>query len=110
MVRLRATKAMVAAIRFCEANNIAGWPLQHHEGEPLLEELETGQPISHSQVIGLSSVLRAHFKASGSPGYSESVRYDLAHLLRGSEVYNEPPKPRAEPVRELENATSANRC
>lgn len=101
MVRLSMTKSMVSAIEFCSANNVEGWPAELLGGEPSLQNPSLGQPITHSQVIALSRCLREHFRApaaGNNANKSYGIVYDLDGLLRGSKVYNDPPKPKREPV------------
>ena len=88
MVRLTVTSAMLRALEYhraCESNT----PLDGSH------EWKVGDPISHDQVIALSKQSRKH---EGSTKRSEGQYYDLAALLRGSQVYIEPPKPKPEPV------------
>ena len=56
--------------------------------ESLLSAPKLGNPISHGQVIGLWRDLKAR---SSRPRTLDS-------LLRGTRVYNPPPKPKSEPV------------
>ena len=56
--------------------------------EPSLSDPRVGKPISHGQILDLSKELK-------SRGMSPR---DLDALLRGSRVYNSPPKPKVEPV------------
>jgi len=91
MVLLTMTPAIVAAVQAC---------YQLHElrdeldtaCEPSMSDPAIGKPITHTQLIAISKVLREHDKQE------PSVSYHLDELLRGSRIYYEPPKPKAEPV------------
>lgn len=53
-----------------------------------------GNPIGHEHIVAISKLLRNH-----NEKYSTiSVPYHLDNLLRGSRIYQESPKPKAEPV------------
>ncbi|KAI9816541.1 MAG: hypothetical protein M1827_001673 [Pycnora praestabilis] len=77
--------------------------------EPSLGEPKVGNPISHSQIIEISKYIRGHIHLGGpaeaSAGDAEGSRrppsYHLDELLRGSQVYIAPPKPRNEPTSEF---------
>lgn len=56
-----------------------------------LENPTVGKPISHGQVVDLSTTLLQHHK-------SHDRTFHLDHLLRGSTLYVPPPKPKPEPV------------
>lgn len=65
-------------------------------GEDLcLGEAKLGAPITHGQVVALSNILK---KDPVDTGASFPLNHTLAELLRGSEVYIEPMKPKTEPV------------
>ena len=101
MVRLTMTNVIVASITFCAQNAVTDWPLQQAPDEPEVNEPAPGKPISHSQVIALSRCLRAHLnraRDTSLDNHVDSPVCDLDTLLRGSRVYVEPPKPKAEPV------------
>ncbi|KAI4290611.1 MAG: hypothetical protein L6R35_000109 [Caloplaca aegaea] len=63
---------------------------------PRLEEATIGNPIAHAQVITLSKLLK---EACTSHEIGQ-VSFHLDDLLRGSVIYNDPPKPREEPTDE----------
>ena len=67
------------------------------DSEYSLANPSVGNPIEHFQVIEISKLLEAH----SSMLSEDSSSYDLDHLLRGSRIYEAPPKPRAEPVSSL---------
>ena len=62
---------------------------------PSLDSPKVGDPISHSQIIALSSTLKRKRKSYLPP----DIPIHLDELLRGSRVYHEAPRPKAEPVR-----------
>lgn len=101
MVRLTMTKALVVALDYCSKADDNTLLLIFHENEPLLDDPALGNPITHSQVLALSKQLRQHAEDASNAAKLklEHVAYDLDSLLRGSEVYIEPPKPKPEPVR-----------
>ena len=88
MVRLTVTLAMLRALEYHRT----------HEAETPLDgshEWKVGDPISHDQVIALSKRSRKHEDSSKR---SDGPHYGLATLLKGSQVYIEPPEPKPEPV------------
>ena len=103
MVNLTLTEAMIASINFCVQNAVPDWPPEKLADDPQLDEPALGKPISHSQVITLSKCLRVYLKGieDGSLGKTSTApACDLDTLLRGSQVYIEPPKPKTKPVRQ----------
>ena len=86
MVYLTMTPALVAALN---AVNQLG----HDVGDDhySLVHPSIGNPISHEQIIAISKLLRENHG-------NISVPYRLDDLLRGSRIYHEFPKPKAEPV------------
>ncbi|KAL9000902.1 MAG: hypothetical protein Q9169_000657 [Polycauliona sp. 2 TL-2023] len=64
--------------------------------EPGLADLATGDPITHTQAIAVSKLLK---KVHGS-ALASSVPHHLDDLLRGSVLYHEAPKPKQEPTSE----------
>ena len=86
------TSAIVAAIHACsKLDNTMDW--LGDETEPSVNEPAVGKPISHTQLLAVSKLLRKHTEV-GLPAPCH-----LDELLRGSRIYYEPPKPKAEPVR-----------
>jgi hypothetical protein len=69
-------------------NGVVGDEKEPGNQEPRLSNPQLGNPISHGQVIDLWKQLRA----------SDSSPMSLDTLLRGSQVYAPPPKPKPEPV------------
>lgn len=92
MVLLTITPTVVAAIQAC--SQLHELPDELDDAcEPSISDPAIGKPISHTQLIAISKVLRKHNKEESS------VACNLDELLRGSRIYYEPPKPKAEPVR-----------
>jgi len=60
--------------------------------EPSLSSAALGNPISHSQLIDISKLLKTYSS-------SKTPTSPLSALLRGSKVYVPPPPPKKEPVR-----------
>ena len=92
MVRLTITPALVTAI-----NAI-------HDGHPdhtntdaeidsTLGNPKVGDPITHKQILAILKSSRRQVELS------PSVPSHLDEFLRGSRLYQEPPKPKSEPVR-----------
>ncbi len=99
MVRLTMTPAIVAAVRQYRATI----PGEDVDQEPSLKDPQVGNAISHAQLIDIAKHLREY--ARGERGIQSndeisqgSVSYHLSDLLRGSQIYIIPPKPRPEPV------------
>ncbi len=98
MVLLTVTPAIARALTFVKQLSAS----QKNDGERAIaapDSLAVGMPISHLQIIALSNTLR---KLKEQREYVESAAIpscQLDHLLWESRVYNEPPKPKAEPVR-----------
>ncbi|KAL9100438.1 MAG: hypothetical protein Q9163_004183 [Psora crenata] len=96
------TPAMVSALKLFHESG-----LSLADGDDIMDapdqEPAVGKPISHGQLIELSRRLK---KATGdrrNEEYGPSPSHTLDQLLRGSQVYVEPPKPRAEPTLEYKN-------
>ena len=92
MVLLTITPAIVAALKIYKELNLAFDEVDGAE-EPSLDDPGVGKPISHTQLIAISKTLRKHEELE------HRVSCHLDELLRGSRIYYEPPKPKAEPVR-----------
>ena len=97
MVCLTITPAILRALE--ELQNREQVPETLSEpSEPSLDQPATGKPITHGQIIALSKTLRG-IKTDATNGKLDTIiSYHLDDLLRGSKVYVEPPKPKAEPV------------
>ena len=105
MVLLTMTPAIVQAIE--QLGNFDRDP--EICNDPPLDGAAVGKPISHLQVIAISKQLKQLRTEGIFP--KDVVPCHLDELLRGSQVYFEPPKPKAEPVEHLSNlaTTSAER-
>lgn len=94
MVLLCMTPLAVQAIE--EARKVAEDELL----ELQLPEPVAGEPISHSQLIDLSKLLRKHADDISVHGVDgDPPSYTLDSLLKGSRFYVPPPPPKKEPVR-----------
>ena len=94
MVLLTITPAIVVAIQKCQELDSKSLIKLELPSEPSLAEPEAGDPISHSQLIGISKLLKSHSEQLDIP-------HHLGDLLRGSKVYIPPAKPKPEPVSNL---------
>ncbi|MCJ1471382.1 hypothetical protein MMC13_000021 [Lambiella insularis] len=95
------TDAIVAAIKTCSTLE-DGLRLELDEDYPSLEAPTVGKPISHTQLLAISKCLK-EAEAESSKVFAKNMPapiYHLDNLLRGSRVYVEPPKPKAEPTPE----------
>ncbi|MCJ1420446.1 hypothetical protein MMC32_006803 [Xylographa parallela] len=102
MVLLTMTAALVAAIEHCNRLD-AGLYKGENVDSPTLKAPAVGKPISHTQVLAISRCLKnaeVGKRKEDSISVSDSTGYHLDQLLRGSTVYVEPPKPKAEPSSE----------
>ena len=100
MVLLTMTAALVAAIEHCNRLD-AGLYKGENVDSPTLKAPAVGKPISHTQVLAISRCLKnaeVGKRKEDNISVSDSTGYHLDQLLRGSTVYVEPPKPKAEPV------------
>ena len=97
MVYLTVTPALVRAVRLLQLRNQVQ-EIKEVASEPPLDDLVIGSPISHLQVILVSKKLKGHADIHFKEGLEEAFPCRLDDLLRGSNIYIEPPKPRAEPV------------
>lgn len=93
MVLLSITAAMVDGLTSLRHYDVDKSELRQDD-LPRLEEATIGNPIAHAQVITLSKLLK---EACTSHEIGQ-VSFHLDDLLRGSVIYNDPPKPREEPV------------
>ncbi|KAF2799939.1 hypothetical protein K505DRAFT_293844 [Melanomma pulvis-pyrius CBS 109.77] len=104
MVLLTMTPAIVRAI--AEAQKLARDELSHLQqaSGPSLVEPATGNPISHSQLIDLSKLLKNQKNHATHVNTEENEKdtfaYHLDSLLRGSTIYIPPPPARKEPTSE----------
>lgn len=97
MVRLTMTPAILRALEHLQENGQVP-RVRGEASEPSLDQPAVGNPITHGQIIAISKTLK-EMKTDVSNGTLEAmVPYHLDDLLRGSKVYIDPPKPKAEPV------------
>ncbi|KAL8936391.1 MAG: hypothetical protein Q9216_004950 [Gyalolechia sp. 2 TL-2023] len=91
------TNAMVDSIRIIENHEIhrVGGLSLDNRGPSLLDP-SIGRPIEHTQVIELAKLLGESYRSFDKA----EIPYHLDDLLRGSKIYNEPPKPKAGPSNE----------
>lgn len=94
MVLLSATQATVEALKLLLQSEAAKCESDWSDLGPGLADLAIGDPITHTQVIAVSKLLK---KVRG-PTDRSPVPHQLDSLLRGSKLYYEPPKPKQEPV------------
>lgn len=92
------TTSIVEAIKYLEKSGEKAFDAAFDESEPLLKDSSVGRPISHGQIIAISKSLRSLNQNSVNDGSTAVPSHKLDDLLRGSRVYVEPPKPKAEPV------------
>lgn len=97
MVRLTITPAILRALE--ELREMGQIPeALGGASEPSLDKPATGNPITHGQIITISKTLKEIKTDATNEKFDTHVSYHLDDLLRGSKVYVEPPKPKAEPV------------
>ncbi|KAM7186451.1 Endoplasmic reticulum-based factor for assembly of V-ATPase domain containing protein [Naviculisporaceae sp. PSN 640] len=85
MVLLTITDSILEALKTAET--IESPPKTGDRNEPSLDDPNTGDPISHGQIVDLWKLVRD--KGDG--------KYTLEMLLKGSRVYSPPPPPKPEP-------------
>ncbi|OCL02794.1 hypothetical protein AOQ84DRAFT_228440 [Glonium stellatum] len=93
MVLLTMTPAIVATILKCQELDPESLIKFQLPSEPSLAEPEVGNPISHSQLIDISKLVKNH------PGQI-NLSPHLDGLLRGSKIYTPPTEPKPEPTSE----------
>lgn len=94
MVRLTMTPETVRALERLQNRGQLPEPCD----DTSLDEPTVGKPVSHGQIIEISNSLK-HINENLQDGESKDyVSHHLDILLRGSQVYIEPPKPKIEPV------------
>ena len=97
MVLLTQTPAMVDAITTYRQRERKKDEQYLLPAEPDLSDAKIGKPISHEQVTTISKILGEISRENLNSSNSLPL-YHLDDLLRGSRIYFEPPKPKAEPV------------
>ncbi|KAL8722311.1 MAG: hypothetical protein Q9181_007513 [Wetmoreana brouardii] len=99
------TKAMVQAIQYIREDGVDISEANKEVLGPALADPAIGRPITHTQVIALSKLP----KAGLSLNEDSQISYRLDDLLRGSRIYQEPPKAKTEPTNEYK-ALMARLC
>ena len=97
MVCLTHTPAIVKALERLQNQG----QLSNISDDPPLDAPAVGKSISHKQILEISKYLKQHYGETRISDEDNQLSYQLDDLLRGSQVYIEPPKPRNEPVRLL---------
>lgn len=94
MVRLTMTLEIVRALeRLQNDGHIAELCEDPPSNEPAV-----GKPISHEQIIAISKILKSTNENAQDEQNAGYVSHHLDSLLRGSQIYIEPPKSKKEPV------------
>ncbi|KAL6721265.1 hypothetical protein ACLMJK_000367 [Lecanora helva] len=96
MMRLTITPALLTGIKRLEVEH----QLLGISDSPSLDEAVVGKPISHEQILEISRRLKQLDRDSHNESPDRSLSCTLDDLLRGSQIYIEPPKPRNEPTTE----------
>ncbi|KAF2835177.1 hypothetical protein M501DRAFT_469896 [Patellaria atrata CBS 101060] len=109
MVHLIMTTTIAAAVQECRSL------FPDHElwssSEPSISDLAPGNPISHTQLIELSNLLKKLDCASSESSPPEtSLPRTLNDLLRGSALYTPPPAPKPQKTPEYEALMSRLRA
>lgn len=97
MVRLTMTPAILRALEYLEESGQVS-RVRGAASEPSLDQPAVGNPITHGQIIAISKTLRENKTDANDEKPETMSSYHLDDLLRGSKVYIDPPKPKAEPV------------
>lgn len=98
MVLLTITPTIAAALEQCKEISAEKYSGLSQAGEPSLDSHELGKPIAHSQILELWKFLRDHKQSTKPDGTVKDQYARLDYLLRGSNIYVPPPKPKPEPV------------
>lgn len=100
MVLLTMTPAMVKALQAYNANPPSLTEDLTLSSEPSLDNVTECDPISHSQILGITRHLREQAALGQELDFESEVRpsYHLDDLLRGARVFIPPARPEAEPV------------
>ena len=94
MVRLTITPAILRALQELQDRG----QVPQIQDEASLDQPAIGNPITHGQILAISKILKEIRMNTIDDNVDDLVSYHLDDLLRGSRVYVEPPKPKAEPV------------
>ncbi len=99
MVLLTMTPAIVQGLRIYNNQLPSSSKPLFSAAEPSLSDPHVGNPILHYQVLELSKYLREQVRSEENHDIrSNKVSCQLDDLLRGSQVYVAPAKPKPEPV------------
>ena len=96
MVLLTMTSNMVIAIQYLLEYGQAAE--MNNDGDPAVHAPQLGNPVSHEQVLRLAKTLSGLKSKIEDDAQQKVPPHSLDELLRGSRVYIEPPKSKAEPV------------
>lgn len=95
MVYLTMTSAIVAALEAMDRLDLDLTDIENVQTSGhSLGNYGIGNPIGHEQIIAISKLLRNYNESH----FPTSVPFHLDDLLRGSKIYQEFPKAKAEPV------------
>ena len=97
MVRLTMTPAILRALEHLQQRGQVP-KIRGEASEPSLDQPAVDNPITHGQIIAISKTLRENKTNVNDEKPTNMFSYHLDDLLRGSKVYIDPPKPKAEPV------------
>ena len=97
MAYLTITPAILKAIEYIER---LGESIQWNEEKEQPSEAAPfiGKPISHIKILDISKRLRDLAESQSNKNSQHVPLYHVDDLLRGSQVYVEPPEPKPEPV------------
>lgn len=114
MVQLTLTPAAKAAITEYHQRKGRG---REDEGSgaasqlKFLSEAEIGSPVDHHDLVQISKYLVQHSKGQEDDVNTKAAKpWRLDTLLKGATVYQPPPLPKAEPVRNAEAIGISLRC
>ncbi|RYO53436.1 hypothetical protein AA0116_g10824 [Alternaria tenuissima] len=96
MVLLTMTPGIVRAVAKAKHLSADGYAKLQHADSPALAESKVGNPISHSQLIDLSKLLKSHVSKDihDTEDDQETTPLTLAALLANTAVYIPPPPPK----------------
>jgi hypothetical protein len=104
MVLLTMTPGIVRALTKAEEASPVEFAELHRPNEPALAGAKPGDPVSHSQLIGLSKLLKksaaqlrtdlsSHTEDATSETDNETIPTTLSALLLNTHIYSPPPPP-----------------
>ncbi|CAO2654465.1 Nn.00g111980.m01.CDS01 [Neocucurbitaria sp. VM-36] len=97
MVLLTMTPGIVRAVARAEVLSSDDFAKLQRPDEPTLADPKPGNPISHSQLIDLSKLLKKHSPGTSSSigdGNEDQIPQTLAALLHTTKIYTPPPPPK----------------